>query len=238
VNVEIVGGAGPGRELVAVGIRLREGATVLARVLEAATADDGMGLLSLAGAKVRAQLPQALQVGDRLRLLVAGTIDDKVVLKLLGAETANATRDVPAHAVAQLATQGDGELLRLAHALTDGVVPLPGGLVVAIDPDEEAASEEEDGGGEEQPQAMRLVIHSPALGALELRVGLAAGRLGVAVTAEPGRPFALAAEEQAALASRLEAVTGLPAAVGVTARRGPAPDRPEPPPLGEMTLYA
>lgn len=238
MNVEIVGGAGPGRELVAVGVRLREGATVLARVLEAATGDDGMGLLSLAGAKVRAQLPAALQAGDRLRLLVAGTVDDKVVLKMLAADAENATRDVPAHAVAQLATQGDGELLRVAHALTDGVVALPGGLVVAIDPDEQADHGEEDPADDDRPHAMRLVIHSPALGALELHVGLAAGRLGVAVTAEPGRAFSLAAEEQAALASRLEAVTGLPAAVGVAARRGPAPDRPEPPHLGEMTLYA
>lgn len=237
MNVEIVGGAGPGRELVAVGVRLREGATVVARVLEAATTDDGMGLLSLAGMKVRAQLPDALRAGDRLRLAVAGTIDDKVVLKLLAAESENEVRDVPARVVAQLATQGDGEMLRTAHALTDGVVPLPGGLVAVIDPDEQAAGGEEDE-GEEAPQAVRLVIHSPALGALELRVALLAGRIGVGVTADEGTPFALAAEEQAALATRLEAVTGLPSAVGVAVRRGPSPERPEPPQLGEMTLYA
>lgn len=238
MHVEIVGGAGPGRELVAVGVRLREGATVVARVLEAAVGDDGMGLLSLAGTKVRAQLPSSLQAGSQLRLLVAGTVDDKVVLRLLQAETENATKDVPAHVVARLATGGDGELLRVANALTNGVVPLPGGLVVAIDPEEEQAPEEDGEADAETPQAVRLVIHSPALGALELRVALVAGRLGVGVTAEPGRALVLASEEQAALASRLEAVTGLPAAVGVAARRGPAPDRPEPPPLGEMTLYA
>jgi hypothetical protein len=139
--------------------------------------------------------------------------------------------------VAQLATHGDGEMLRAATALTGGVVPLPGGLVVAIDPDEEpVAEEDEEGRG--VAQALRLVVHSPALGALELRVALMGGRIGVGVTAEPGAALALAAEEQAALAARLEAVTGLPSAVGVAARRGPAPERPEPPALGETTRYA
>lgn len=237
MNVEVVGGAGPGRELIAVGVRLREGATVVARVLQAATADDAMGLLSLAGMKVRAQLPQALRAGQELRLLVAGTLDDKVVLKLLTAESEQAVRDVPSRVVAHLATQGDGEMLRAASALTNGVVPLPGGVVVAIDPDEEPVPEDGEDDGE-APQALRLVIHSPALGALELRVALLGGRIGVAVTADPGVAFALAAGEQAALATRLEAVTGLPAAVGVAERRGPSPERPEPPHLGETTLYA
>lgn len=238
MNVEIVGGAGPGRELIAVGVRLREGATVVARVLEAASADDGMGFLSLAGVKVRAQLPPSLQNGAQLRLLVTGTIDDKVVLRLLHAQTENATRDVPARVVARLATQGDGELLRAANALAGGLLSLPGGLVVAIHPDEEPVPEGEPETSDDQPRAMRLVIHSPSLGALELRVALLGGRLGVGVTAEPGRALALAIEEQGALADRLESVTGLPAAVGVAARIGAAPERPEPPALGEMTLYA
>lgn len=238
MNIEVVGGAGPGRELLAVGVRLREGATVVARVLEAATADDAMGLLSLAGMKVRAQLPQALRAGQELRLLVAGTLDDKVVLKLLQSDTEIPTRDVPAHVVARLATQGDGELLRVANALTDGVVPLPGGLVVAIHADEEPVPEEPEEEEADPPQALRLVIHSPALGALELRVALVGGRLGVGVTAEPGAPFALAAAAQPELAARLEAVTGLPSAVGVAERRGPAPERPDTPPPSEMTLYA
>jgi hypothetical protein len=236
VNVEIVGGAGPGRELIAVGVRLREGATVVARVLEAATADDGMGLLSLAGTKVKAQLPAALRAGQELRLLVAGVLDDKVVLRLMQAETENATHEISARVVADLATRGDGELLRAASALAGGVVPLPGGILAEIDPD--LAPDDDGAEGEARPQALRLVIHSPVLGAVEVRVALLAGRLGVGVTTEPGPAFALAAAAQAELASRLEAVTGLPAAVGVGARVGKPPERPAPPALGGTALYA
>ncbi len=83
MNVEVVGGAGPGRELLAVGVRLREGATVVARVLEAASGDDGLGLLSLAGAKRQGAAARGARAGQDLRLLVAGMLDDKVVLKIL-----------------------------------------------------------------------------------------------------------------------------------------------------------
>jgi hypothetical protein len=235
MKAEIVGGAGPGREIVAPGLRLREGATVVARVLQAA-GQDGFGLLSLAGARVRAQLPAQLQAGQRLGLLVAGMVDDKVVLRLLDTNTDNLARRVPASQLADRALRGDGQLLRAAAELADGLVPLPGDLLLQVDPDDAGEEQAED--GEEQAAALRLVLHSPVLGALELRVALIAGRIGVAVTADPGRAFALAAEEQAALTERLEAVTGLAAAVGVQARRGDPPRRPEPPELGEVRVYA
>jgi hypothetical protein len=235
VNIERVGAAGPGREILAFGVRLREGATVVARVL-AASAEDGFGLLSLAGARVRAQLPQALREGETLRLLVVGTLDDKVVLKLVRAEAGTEAKDVPARVIAEMATKGDGELLRAATTLAGGVVPLPGGLLAAIDPEETPEGMQDAEGNE--PHALRLVIHSPILGAIEMRIALIAGRLGVGVTAEPGPAFSLASEAQIELTRRLEAVTGLPAAVGVAVRQGPPPEAPAPPDLGEVGFYA
>ncbi|MBM3677557.1 MAG: flagellar hook-length control protein FliK, partial [Actinobacteria bacterium] len=139
---------------------------------------------------------------------------------------------MPARVVAELATSGDGQQLRVASALAGGVVPLPGGVLAQIDPDEAPEVEEE---GVERGHALRLVVHSPALGPIELRVALLGGRLGVAVTAEAGAAVDLATEAQGELAARIETVTGLPAAVGVSARRGPAPERPIPPSLGELT---
>jgi hypothetical protein len=236
VRAEVIGGAGPGREILAPGLRLREGATVVARVLQAAAAD-GNGFLSLAGLRVRAQLPSQLMAGERLQLVVVGMLDDKVVLRLLKAEARESiVRRIPASLVAELAARGEGEFLRVANALTGGVIALPGSLVAAIDPEEEAEGTEETAAA--QARALRVVLHSPTLGALELRVALVGRRIGVSVATEPGEAFALASSEQAALQDRLEAATGLSSAVAVAVRQGSAPERPEPPPLGEVRLYA
>jgi hypothetical protein len=236
VRAELIGGAGPGREIIAPGLRLREGATVVARVLQAA-AGDGQGLLSLAGLRVRAQLPAQLVAGERLQLVVVGMLDEKVVLRLLRPEAKESiVRRIPASLVAELAVRGDGELLRVANALTGGVIALPGGLVAAIDPGEDGEGAEETAA--ERGQVLRVVLHSPSLGAIELRVALVGRRIGVGVATEPGEAFALASSGQAALQNRLELVTGLPSAVAVAVRRDPAPERPDPPSLGEVHLYA
>lgn len=82
------------------------------------------------------------------------------------------------------------------------------------------------------------MVHSPLLGALELRVALVAGKIGVGVTTEKGKALSLATEAQADLVARLEAVTGLPSAVGVAGRTGPPPEPPVAPTLPELRLYA
>ena len=94
---------------------------------------DGRGLLSLAGAVVRARLPLGLHAGDQLRLRVAGQDGDQLVLRRV-AEERPAAR-LPASVVAELAESGDGEQLRAALALAGGPIPLPGGRVLTVEPD-------------------------------------------------------------------------------------------------------
>ena len=69
---------------------------------------------------------------------------------------------------------------------------------------------------------MRVVLHTPALGALELRLALHGGALGVDVVADA----AVAAAASGALPELREAVlssTGLVPRVEVVERRGAAP---------------
>lgn len=59
---------------------------VVGRVLAARVVDrhDRHGVINLAGAYLTAELPDDVQVGDRLRLVVQGTSGDKAVLALAG----------------------------------------------------------------------------------------------------------------------------------------------------------
>src|SRR5262245_32756283 len=162
----------------AAAIRLRVGAEVAARVVEAA-GPDGRGLLSLAGAVVRARLPLGLHAGDKLRLNVVGRDGDRIVLRRV-AEDRPASGALPASVVAELAESGDGEQLRTAVALAGGPIPLAGGRVLTVEPD---AGGETSGREGEEDGSVRIVLHTPALGALELRLGLHGGSLDVSVVA-------------------------------------------------------
>lgn len=75
-------------------------------------------------------------------------------------------------------------------------------------------------GGEER-STVALSFTSPSLGRLDLRLELAGTRVGVAVEAAAGRPYALAAAAAGRLQDGLQARTGLDAAVQVTPRREP-----------------
>src|SRR6476646_1039257 len=111
----------------AAAIRLRVGAEVAARVIEVA-GPDGRGLLSLAGAVIRARLPLGLHAGDKLRLRVAGQDGDQLVLRRVAEE--RTPTGLPASVMAELAESGDGEQLRAALALAGGPIPLLGGRVL------------------------------------------------------------------------------------------------------------
>lgn len=213
-------------------VRLRLGAEVIARVIEAA-GDDGRGLLSLAGAVVRARLPAGLVAGDRLRLVVSGRDGDKLVLRLLKEEHAS-VKDLPAGVIADLAESGDGEQLRAAVALAGGPIALPGGRVLTVEPDggDKAAAEERPDEG-----AVRVVLHTPSLGALELHIGLHGSCLDVNVTAATGVAEA-AASAAADLRASVQSATGLPATVEVVERRGAAPLVPFVPAVSGMERFA
>src|SRR4051794_13484700 len=192
----------------------------MARVVEA-PGPDGRGLLSLAGAVVRAKLPPGLHVGDRLHLHVAARDGDRLVLRRVPEERA-AAGGVPPSVVAELAQSGDGDQLRAALALAGGPIQLPGGRVLTVEPepDDDAPGREHAGEG-----SVRVVLHTPALGALELRLGLHGGVLDVDVVADA----AVAAAAANALPELRDAVlsaTGLAPHVELVERRGAAPPAP------------
>jgi hypothetical protein len=219
--------AGP----VAAAIKLRLGAEVAARVVEA-PGPDGRGLLSLAGVVVRAKLPPGLHAGERLRLHVAGRDGDQLVLRRVPEERPTAG-GVPASVVAELAQSGDGEQLRAALALAGGPIPLPGGRVLTVEPD---PGDEPSGPEHADEGSVRVVLHTPSLGTLELRLGLHGGALGVDVIADA----AVSAEASAALPDLREAVlssTGLAAHVELRERRGAAPPPPVVVPVDEVRRY-
>ena len=202
-----------------------------ARVVEP-PGPDGRGLLSLAGVVVRARLPLGLHAGDRLRLRVAGQEGDQLVLRRVAEERPAATR-VPASVVAKLAESGDGEQLRAALALAGGPIPLPGGRVLTVEPD----------GGDEKPDesraeegSVRVVLHTPSLGALELRLELHGGSLAVGVTADAAVAPA-APPPFRSCAPRCMPPRGSAAQIDVAERHGAAPPAPVVP-VDEVIRFA
>jgi hypothetical protein len=198
---------------------LRVGAEVVARVV--ALSAEGSGLLSLAGRLVRARLPEGLQAGMRLRLVVAGTEAEQVVLRLKGEERLRLSEPELARLAGTLALQGDGELLRAALELAGPAVPLPEGATAAVDPDEGQAC------GEREAASARLVLHSPLLGAIEATLRLDAGGLRARVVADPGEAADRARRLQAELVTALERAAGAPVVLEIAGRPERAP-RPRP----------
>lgn len=170
---------------------LREGMRMVASVAERA---GQKGIIVLAGTPMAAQLPDEVQVGDVLRLVVAEATPDRVVLRIADP----AAMPVPPPPVV--------------------AVPLPGGASARIDVDERDAA----GGGPREHHEVRLTYASATLGRLDLHLALAGPEaVRVNVRARAGAPFELAERHAAALAEAIGAATGKPAQVSVTARHDP-----------------
>jgi hypothetical protein len=205
-------------------LALRPGSDIVARVVQAPTG--GHGLISLAGVLLSAKLPAGVEDGQRLQLRVVGAKDNDVLLQL----RQEAPSDQPsrpgaglAHAAGALAVRGDGELLRAALVLQPPplALPLPNGDAAAVElrAEEDGGSPGSRGGAEGEAS---FVLHSVALGPIEVRLRLAGGVVRAGVVVDP----ALAAEARAAspeLAQALARVTGAQAAVDVSARPASAP---------------
>lgn len=170
---------------------LREGMQVVASVAERA---GQRGIIVLAGTPLAAQLPDGVQPGDVLRLIVAETTPERVVLRI--ADPAAAPLPPPV-AVS---------------------VPLPGGTTARIDVDERDAA----GGGPREHHELRVTYASATLGRLELHLALAGGEaLRVNVRARAGESFELAERNAGELAAAIGAATGKPAQVTVSPRHDP-----------------
>jgi hypothetical protein len=171
---------------------LREGMRIVATVAERA---GQKGIIVLAGTPLAAQLPDDVQPGDVLRLIVAETSPDRVVLRI--ADPAAAPPPPP-----------------IAVA-----VPLPGGATARVTVDERDAAAR---GGAREHHELRLTYASASLGRLELHLALAGTEaVRVNVRARAGAPFELAERHADELAEAIGAATGRPAQVSVSPRHDP-----------------
>jgi hypothetical protein len=210
----------PAAELV-----LRAGANVVVRVHEAPP-QGGKGVISLAGLLVQARLPANLTPGQTLAVKVVAASDDQVVLEVQSDQDAHPATQTT-HAVGALAVSGDPDLVRVATALAppDLALPLPNGdaLTLRVDSDDDAAEERRD--GEPRGGEAAFILHSSALGPIEVRLRLDGGRIAATVAVDQAAlPQAQAAAPE--LARALERATGGPAQVSLAGR---APDERRPP---------
>jgi hypothetical protein len=172
-------------------LMLREGMKVVASVAERA---GEKGIIVLAGTPLAAQLPDDVQVGDVLRLVVDESTADRVVLRIADPAAQPPVAPPPV------------------------AVPLPGGATARIVVDERDAAR----GEERDHHEVRLTYASATLGPLELHLALTGPEaIRVNVRARVGEPFELAERHAGELAEAIGAVTGKPAQVSVSPRRDP-----------------
>jgi len=218
-------------------LELHLGDEVVARVA-GAPGPDGRGLLSLAGMLHPARLPAGLREGQKLRLQVAGAEDGALILRLAGDDAGSGAGAAPVRVAGALAVRGDGELLRVAVELAGagGALALPDGSSARVTFDDESPGR--DGGGSEAPAEASVLLHSPALGLIEVRVRLDGAGVSAVVGVEPGRAEELAQDGARELTAALERATARPAVVSVTARDAEE-KRPDPPrPTDVFDAYA
>lgn len=169
---------------------LREGSTLAARVAER---QGRHGIIMLAGAPLVAELPDGVKTGDTLKLLVADTRGEKVVMRLVQDQAAE---QAPTPTINL--TQADGSQGRLT-----------------VDED---GSQEGGGGRDREQAAIALTYETPKLGAVGLRLEIAPGVVKVRAEVTAGRIYELADDASDELRSRLTALTGRAAEVTVVPR--------------------
>jgi hypothetical protein len=170
---------------------LRPGMTLFARVAER---EGRHGIIVLAGSPLVAELPDEVQVGDKLRLLVQDTQGDRVAMKLIQEQAA---------APPQTPVVG---------------LPLPDGSQARIAVDEEEKDADPD---DPEHASISISYSSPALGVVGLNLSLAPGTVAVRAELAAGAAFELASEAADELKARLAEATGRAAEVNVVPRREP-----------------
>jgi hypothetical protein len=170
---------------------LRLGSTIAARVIER---HGSRGLISIGNAVLTAELPEQVNAGERLRLLVHDATGDKITLKI-------------AEEQAQQPQQ--------THAFAS--VPLPNGGSARLAVQEDGGTEDGGRGG----KAVSLTYNSPALGSLRFRLLLDPGAVSATVYAARGVPLDMTEAAADELRDALAEVTGRPAQVRVAPRDDP-----------------
>jgi hypothetical protein len=207
------------RVLVGPDIKIVPGRAVMARVVQAQQ-PGGKGSLSIAGYLLDAELPESVQTGDDLRLVVTDVNAERVLLTVTDAHDADHAQQnqpsQPSPAAQTLQPQAPDPSLVAQGGWAP--IPLPGGGSVQVT--------ERDAGGAAARSGERsdvmLRYNAPALGAVDLRFQMDAGALSLMVSAAPGEPLELAKSGAESLRQALaESMPGRAVSVTVTPRRGP-----------------
>jgi hypothetical protein len=173
-------------------LSLRPGQNVLARVAER---HDHKGILMLAGKPLVAELPPDVRAGDVLRLTVKDVNADKVVMQMREA---------------QEAAQPQPTVVPLS-------IPFPDGRPAHVNFDDAK------GGGADRESsfaAVALTYESPALGPINLRIGMDPATVMVEVRIAAGAPLEIARAASEILQEGLAERTGRVASVSVQPRPG------------------
>lgn len=189
VNAQLLRAAAPD-------LALMPGRSLAARVLERGYAN--VGMINLAGAIVTAELPEHVQVGDRLRLIVQEATNERLLLQIAPPRESQSlapSLQPPAPAEAQL----------------------PGGRRLAVLERERGGSGDD---GEPAEEAVTLRVELPALGEVELRIAVDAASARVRVTLPP-EAVEQGTQRSQELRAALESRIGRPAEVTVVPRRQP-----------------
>src|SRR3954469_9148446 len=169
---------------------LRPGMTLFARVAER---EGRHGIIVLAGSPLVAELPDEVQVGDTLRLLVQDTRGERVAMKLVQ-EQPTAPPQTPVVGL-----------------------PMPDGSQARLTVEEREAS------ADDSPETASITISyaAPALGLVGFKLSLAPGAVSVQAELAAGQPCRPGSEAGDALRERLAEATGRVASVTVVPRREP-----------------
>lgn len=176
-------------------VTLRLGQSLLARV---ADRHGDRGILIIAGQPLVAQLPEHVRAGDVLKLAVRDISAEQVVMQLHEGK----------EAAAEQALRPEPE----------AVVQFPGQPPSRIVVDDQASGGGAD--GDEDVAAIALTYESPALGPINLRIGMNASSVVAEVRIAAGAPLQMGQAASAALRDRLAAATERSASVSVVPRPG------------------
>ncbi|HEY6522339.1 MAG TPA: hypothetical protein VIY10_01150 [Solirubrobacteraceae bacterium] len=209
------------RVLVGPDIKIVPGRAVMARVVQAPPGQKGS--LSIAGYLLDAELPENVQAGQDLRLVIRDVNAERVLLAITDPHEEGHAQP---NQQAQPATQAPQA--QPVHApggwdpdpslTAPPPVPLPGGGEVQVTERDAGGA----GGEAGDRQNVLLRYNAPALGSVDLRFQMDAGALSLSVTLPAGQPLELAQAGAESLRQALrQAVPGRAVAVTVAPRREP-----------------
>lgn len=199
-------------------IKIVPGRAVMARVVQAPPGQKGS--LSIAGYLLDAELPEDVQAGQDLRLVVKDVNAERVLLAITDPHEAEQSAQAQQ---SQHTQQSQAQPLQAQQpdpsSAAPPPIPLPGGGNLQV-------TERDAGGGASgrpgERQNVLLRYDAPALGAIDLCFQMDAGALSLAVSLAPGQPLELAQAGAETLRQALAAsLPGRAVSVTVSPRREP-----------------